>query len=42
MARLNYVELPVGDTGEAKAFYEAAFGWSLTGFGPTYAATITG
>ena len=42
MARLNYVELPVGDTGAAKAFYEAAFGWSLTGFGPTYAATITG
>jgi predicted enzyme related to lactoylglutathione lyase len=42
MARLNYVELPVSDTGVAKAFYEAAFGWSLTGFGPTYAATVTG
>ena len=42
MARLNYVELPVGDIGAAKAFYEAAFGWSLTGFGPTYAATVTG
>ncbi|HYW14930.1 MAG TPA: VOC family protein [Allosphingosinicella sp.] len=42
MARLNYVELPVGDTDAAKAFYEAAFGWSLTGFGPTYAATVTG
>ena len=42
MARLNYVELPVSDTGEAKAFYEAAFGWSLTEFGPTYAATVTG
>ena len=42
MARLNYVELPVGDIGAAKAFYEAAFGWSLTGFGPTYAATMTG
>jgi len=42
MARLNYVELPVGDTGAARAFYEAAFGWSLTEFGPTYAATITG
>ena len=41
-ARLNYVELPVSDTGAAKAFYEAAFGWSLTEFGPTYAATITG
>lgn len=42
MARLNYVELPVGEIGEAKAFYEAAFGWSLTAFGPTYAATLSG
>ncbi|HEU0135369.1 MAG TPA: VOC family protein [Allosphingosinicella sp.] len=42
MARLNYVELPATDTGASKAFYEAAFGWSLTGFGPTYAATMTG
>ena len=42
MARFNYVELPVGDIGSAKAFYEAAFGWRLTGFGPTYAATLTG
>ncbi|ATE65119.1 VOC family protein [Rhizorhabdus dicambivorans] len=38
-ARLNYVELPVGDTAGSKAFFEAAFGWSLTGFGPDYAAT---
>ena len=42
MPRLNYVELPVGDIGAAKAFYEAAFGWTLTGFGPSYAATLTG
>ncbi len=42
MARLNYVELPVRDIGPAKAFYERAFGWSLTGFGPTYAATLSG
>ena len=42
MARLNYVELPVTDVGAAKAFYEAAFGWSLTDFGPTYACTLTG
>ena len=26
----------------AKAFYERAFGWALTEFGPTYAATLTG
>jgi hypothetical protein len=42
MARLNYVELPVGEIGPAKAFYESAFGWSLTDFGPTYACTLTG
>ena len=42
MPRLNYVELPVRDIGSAKAFYERAFGWSLTDFGPTYAATLTG
>ncbi len=42
MARFNYVELPVDDVAAARAFYEAAFGWSLTAFGPTYAATTTG
>ncbi|HEY5722446.1 MAG TPA: VOC family protein [Allosphingosinicella sp.] len=42
MARLNYVELPVTDVAAAKSFYEAAFGWSMTRFGPTYAATLTG
>ena len=42
MARLNYVELPVTDIAAAKAFYESVFGWTLTDFGPTYAATLTG
>jgi len=42
MPRLNYVELPVRDIAPAKAFYESAFGWTLTAFGPTYAATLTG
>ncbi|HEV2865858.1 MAG TPA: VOC family protein [Allosphingosinicella sp.] len=42
MARLNYVELPVRDVAAAKTFYEQAFGWSMTEFGPTYAATLTG
>jgi len=42
MARLNYVEFPVSDVAAAKAFYEAAFGWTLTAFGPSYAATTTG
>ena len=42
MARLNYVELPVSDITAAKSFYERVFGWSLTEFAPTYAATLTG
>ena len=42
MARLNYVELPVRDVATAKAFYERVFGWTMTEFGPTYAATLTG
>ena len=42
MARLNYVELPVADIEAAAGFYEAAFGWSLVRFGPSYAATISG
>ena len=41
-ARLNYVELPVVNTAGSKAFFEQAFGWSLTAFGPDYAATIGG
>ena len=42
MARLYYVELPVGEVASTKAFYEQVFGWSLTEFAPTYAATTTG
>lgn len=41
-ARLNYVELPATDIAKAKAFYEQAFGWNLTAFGPDYAGTTTG
>lgn len=42
MARINYVELPSKSFGAAKDFYAKAFGWKLTDFGPTYAATMTG
>ena len=42
MARLNYVELPVSEVAVTRAFYEQAFGWSLTEFAPTYAATTSG
>ena len=42
MGKVNYVELPVSDVRAARAFYEQAFGWSMTEFAPTYAATTTG
>ncbi|MEH3039619.1 MAG: VOC family protein [Sphingomonas paucimobilis] len=42
MARLNYLELPVGSTGTAKQFYAAALGWRFTDYGPDYAATTSG
>jgi predicted enzyme related to lactoylglutathione lyase len=40
--RIMFVELPAPDIGAAGAFYAEVFGWSLTGFGPTYACTMTG
>lgn len=42
MARFNYVEFPSRDIGRARLFWEQAFGWQLTGFGPSYAATTSG
>ena len=42
MARLNYVELASGDVGRDRAFYETAFGWTMSDYGPSYAATTTG
>ena len=42
MARLDYVELPGTDIAAARSFYEQAFGWTMTQFAPTYAATMTG
>ena len=42
MARLNYVELPVGNLPGSADFFAAAFGWTLKRFGPAYAATLTG
>lgn len=40
--RLDYFELPAAKLEEGAKFYEAAFGWTLARFGPTYAATTTG
>ncbi len=42
LPRPDFFELPVADVGAAQAFYGAAFGWEMTGFGPTYACTLTG
>ncbi len=42
MARLDYLQLPVGDRAAAKLFYAEAFGWTFTDFGPDYAATVSG
>lgn len=38
--KLDYLELPAtgGTLDSVKAFYSAAFSWSFTDYGPTYAA----
>jgi predicted enzyme related to lactoylglutathione lyase len=41
-SRLDYLELPASSIDESARFYEAVFGWTLSRFGPTYAATTTG
>ena len=41
-ARPDFIELPVGDITAARSFYESAFGWAMTEFGPSYACTLTG
>jgi predicted enzyme related to lactoylglutathione lyase len=39
-AVLAYVELPVRDSEASAVFFEKAFGWQLTRFGPSYAGTL--
>lgn len=34
---IDYIEITVTDMEKAKAFYSAAFGWSLVDYGPDYA-----
>ena len=36
--KMNYVELPAKDLAATKAFFESAFGWSFTDYGPEYTA----
>jgi predicted enzyme related to lactoylglutathione lyase len=38
-AHLGYFELPATDLAASQAFYERAFGWQMTAYGPSYAAT---
>jgi predicted enzyme related to lactoylglutathione lyase len=40
--RVCFVELPSTDIGAGASFYAEVFGWALTGFGPSYACTMTG
>jgi predicted enzyme related to lactoylglutathione lyase len=40
--RITFIELPAADIGAAGSFYAEVFGWALTGFGPSYACTMTG
>ena len=42
MARLNFIELPAKDLAASQNFFETVFGMTMTGFGPTYACTLTG
>jgi predicted enzyme related to lactoylglutathione lyase len=42
VARPNFIELPARDLAASRAFFETVFGMAMTGFGPTYACTLTG
>ena len=40
--KIDYVELPGGDLIATKRFYETAFGWTFTDYGPSYSAFAEG
>jgi predicted enzyme related to lactoylglutathione lyase len=42
MARPNFIELPTRDLVASELFFKAVFGMNMTGFGPSYACTLTG
>jgi predicted enzyme related to lactoylglutathione lyase len=42
MARPNFIELPTRDLAASQLFFEKVFGMNMTGFGPTYACTMSG
>ncbi|HTZ94784.1 MAG TPA: VOC family protein [Terriglobales bacterium] len=37
-ARIDYIEFPATDIAKTKAFYEQAFGWKFTDYGPDYSS----
>src|ERR1700685_1955463 len=34
--KIDYIEFPATDVAKTKAFYERAFGWKFTDYGPDY------
>jgi predicted enzyme related to lactoylglutathione lyase len=42
VARPNFIELPARDLAASQTFFETVFGMTMTGFGPSYACTLTG
>ena len=40
--RIDYVELPATDVAATRRFYEAAFGWTFTDYGPDYTSFADG
>lgn len=37
-SKISYVELPGTDLAATKTFYQSAFGWRFTDYGPTYSS----
>jgi predicted enzyme related to lactoylglutathione lyase len=40
--KIDYIEFPGADLPATKGFYEQAFGWTFTDYGPSYAAFDNG
>lgn len=40
--RIDYIEFNVADLARARTFYAAAFGWTMTDYGPDYCAFADG
>ena len=40
--RIDYIELPAIDVAATKRFYETAFGWQFTDYGPDYTSFVDG